>query len=294
VECAASLFDRIETNGISWDAPITMSPRTFQDMTSEDILTSSSAPADARIAYGSDPNQFLDLRQPPGNKRSTPYPLVVNVHGGFWRARYNLDHASHLCAALTSLGFATANVEYRRVGNEGGGWPGTFADIRSAYAFLIENAGAHNLDMHRMLVLGHSAGAQLALCLAAHEPGLTRVISLAGVVDLQRAYELHLSHDAVVELLHGTPSQVPDFYRQADPMRLSIAHARRVLIHGSADDQVPVEFSQAYVTAKRKYYEKQKKDVLLLEIPGAGHFDLIDPRSRAWKQVEQSVLKLLK
>ncbi len=262
-------------------------------MTSEDILTTPPVPSDARIAYGSHRNQFLDLRLPSGNKNSTPCPIIVNIHGGFWRARYNLDHASHLCAALTALGVATANVEYRRVGDDSGGWPGTFADIRRAYAFLMENARAHNLDAHRMLVIGHSAGAQLALCLAARERTLTRVISLAGVIDLQRAYELHLSNDAVVDFLHGAPSQVPDFYRQADPMRLSIPHARQILIHGSVDNQVPVEFSQAYVTAKRKYSGKEKEDIRLLEISGAGHFDLIDPRSQAWKQVEQSVLKML-
>ena len=78
---------------------------------------------------------------PPRNGKSKPpYPLVINIHGGYWRAKYNLDHAGHLCAALTARGLATANLEYRRVGNEGGGWPGTFADIRSAYHFLVQNA----------------------------------------------------------------------------------------------------------------------------------------------------------
>ena len=260
---------------------------------SDDILTLQPPPADARLAYGSDANQFLDLRLPSPREKSKPcYPLIINIHGGYWRAKYNLDHAGHLCAALTAKGLATANLEYRRVGNEGGAWPGTFSDIRSAYHFLVQNAQAHNLDSRRIVVMGHSAGGQLALCLAAHEPSLTRVVSLAGVVDLQRAYQLHLSNDAVVEFLRGTPSEVPDHYREADPMELSVCHARQWLIHGSADDVVPPAFSRDYVAAKRKLSGKEKEAAQLLEIPGAGHFDLIDPRTHAWKQIEETVLSL--
>ena len=258
---------------------------------SDDILTLPPPPADARLAYGSDPNQFLDLRLP-SRKEKPPDPLVINIHGGYWRAKYNLDHAGHLCAALTAKGLATANLEYRRVGNEGGAWPGTFADIRSAYHFLLQNAKAHKLDPQRIVVMGHSAGGQLALCLAAHEPGITRVVSLAGVVDLQRAYQLHLSNDAVVEFLRGTPTEVPDHYREADPMELSIPQARQWLIHGSADDVVPPDFSSDYVAAKQKRSGKEKENVNLLEIPEAGHFDVINLRTQAWKQVEATVLKL--
>jgi acetyl esterase/lipase len=260
---------------------------------SDDILTLQPPPADARLAYGSDSNQFLDLRLPSSKEKSKPrYPLIINIHGGYWRAKYNLDHAGHFCAALTAKGLATANLEYRRVGNEGGAWPGTFSDIRSAYHFLVQNAQAYNLDSRRIVVIGHSAGGQLALCLAAHEPSLTRVVSLAGVVDLQRAYQLHLSNDAVVEFLRGTPSEVPDHYREADPMELYVCHARQWLIHGSADDVVPPAFSRDYVAAKQKLSGKEKEDAHLLEISGAGHFDIIDPRTHAWKQIEETVLSL--
>ena len=257
---------------------------------SDDILSQPPPPADLRLSYGSDPNQFVDLRFP-AQKNRKPSPLVINIHGGYWRAKYNLDHAGHLCAALTSKGLATANVEYRRVGNDGGAWPGTFADIRSAYQFLVQHAPAHNLSAQGIVAMGHSAGGQLALCLAAHEPSLTRVVSLAGVVDLRKAYQLHLSNDAVVEYLRGTPSEVPDHYREADPMQLSIPHARQWLIHGLADDTVPSEFSRDYVAAKRKTAGKTE-DAHLLEIPDAGHFDLIDPHSAAWNQVEAAVLHL--
>ena len=259
---------------------------------SDDILSLQPPPADARVAYGADPNQFFDLRLPAEGKTKRPFPLVIHIHGGYWRAKYSLDHCGHLCAALTAKGFATANLEYRRVGDPGGGWPETFADIRAAYQFLMQSAPSRNLDPQRMVVMGHSAGGQLALCLAAHEPSVTRVVSLAGVVDLQRAYQLHLSHDAVVEFLRGTPEQVPDHYAEADPMRLSITRTRQWLIHGSADDVVPVDFSRDYVASKKKRMGKEKEDIHLLEIPDAEHFDLIDPRSAAWKRVEEVVVGL--
>src|SRR5579863_2518706 len=140
---------------------------------SEDILSKPAPPADSRLTYGPDPYQFIDLRFPKSNKtRKAASPLVISIHGGYWRAAYNLDHAGHLCAALTTQGLTTANLEYRRVGNDGGAWPGTFADIRSAYQFLVQHASTHKLDAARIVVMGHSAGGQLALCLAAHEPSV--------------------------------------------------------------------------------------------------------------------------
>ena len=208
------------------------------------------------------------------------------IHGGFWRAKYNLRYAGHLCAALTAKGIATANVEYRRIGNAGGGWPGTFADVRAAYQFVLQNARRYGFDARRVVVIGHSAGGQLGFCLAAYESGLKAVISLAGVVDLQQAYALHLSHNSVVEFLGGTPANVRDRYQKADPMTLKIA-ARQWLVHGAADDVVPPAFSRNYVSAKTK----AKEDVRLVEIAAAGHFDLVYPRSGAWREVERAAME---
>jgi acetyl esterase/lipase len=250
---------------------------------SEDILSLVAPAADARLVYGSDPNQFIDLRLP---KSRGPHALAVVIHGGYWRAKYDLGYAGHLCAALTARGIATANLEYRRVGNAGGGWPGTFADVRTAYQFLTQNGHQYEFDVRHVGAIGHSAGSQLGLCLAAHESGVKAVISLAGVVDLQRAYSLHLSNDAVVEFLGGTPTEMSDHYGEADPMKLAIA-ARQWMVHGLADDVVPPAFSRDYVSAK----QKMKEDARLVEIAGAGHFEVIDPRAGAWKDVESVVME---
>ena len=255
-------------------------------MPKDDILTLPPPPADARLAYGSDPNQFAELRVP---KTGGPFLVVVNIHGGFWRAKYDLNHAGHLCAALTAKGLATWNVEYRRVGNPGGGWPGTFEDVRNGYRYLSQIAERYKLDSSKTVVMGHSAGGQLALCLAAHEASVTNVVSLAGVVDLQQAWELHLSNNAVVDFLGGEPAHVPEHYREADPMQLKISQATQWLIHGASDDSVPPFFSRNYTEQKKKRGE----NVHYLEISTAGHSDLIDPRSTAWPKVESTVLHLV-
>jgi len=248
-------------------------------MTSDDILSLTPPKPDVRLAYGGDENQFVELRLPNGKG---PHALAIAIHGGYWRAKYDLKYMGHLCAALTAKGIATANLEYRRVGNAGGGWPGTFADIRAGYQFLIQNEHKYDFDARRIVAIGHSAGSQLALCLAAHETGVKALVSLAGVVDLQRAYALHLSNDAVVEFLGGTPAEVADHYREADPMKLAIG-ARQWLVHGAEDDVVPPAFSRDYVSTKKK----TKEDARLVEIAGAGHFEVVDPRSGAWKAVER-------
>src|SRR5271169_5303868 len=260
-------------------------------MNSSDDISSLAPPrADARVAYGGDQNLFVDLRLPKGKG---PRALAICIHGGYWRAKYDLEYMGHLCAALTAKGIATANLEYRRVGNAGGGWPGTFADLRAAYQFLTQlpakNLRQYEFDLRRVVVIGHSAGSQLGLCLAARETGVKAVISLAGVVDLQRAYTLHLSNDAVVEFLGGTPAEVGDHYREADPMKLAVG-ARQWLVHGAADDVVPVAFSRDYVGAK----QKAKEDARLVEIAGAGHFEVVDPRSGAWKDVERVVMEAVR
>lgn len=252
---------------------------------SEHILTDTPPPVDARMRYGNDEYQFGDLRLPEG---SGPFAAAMFVHGGFWRARYDLKHAGFLCAALAKAGFVSWNLEYRPVGNPGGGWPRSFEDVAAGYQFLRQLAGKYPIDIKRIIVLGHSAGGQLALALAAHHNSVRAVVSLAGVVNLRRAWELHLSNDAVAEFLGGDPQRVPEHYHEASPAELDI-HCQQLMVHGNEDDIVPVQMSRDY--AKQKL---QKHEVIsLLEIPKTGHFEIVDPESKIWPAVEKAVLALV-
>jgi len=254
-------------------------------MSSDEVFSKAPPSPDARLHYGTEPNQFGEMRLP--SSRGA-HPVVTFIHGGFWRAKYDLLHAGHLCAALAKAGIATWNLEYRRVGNPGGGWPGSFADVLNGYRYLSELAAKHELDLTRSIVMGHSAGGQLALCVAAHQRPTRGVVSLAGVVDLRRAWELHLSHDAVVEFLGGSPRDAPEHYHDASPIEITVPGVQW-LIHGTLDDTVPVEMSREYLRRK----QTRTEDAHLLEIPSAGHFDLIDPASHAWPLVEQTVRRLI-
>jgi acetyl esterase/lipase len=254
---------------------------------SEDRIQQKPPDPDLRLPYGQDPNQFVDVRFPVGKG---PHPIVFFIHGGYWRAKYDLTYAGHLCHALKKIGVATWNIEYRRVGNPGGGWPGTFEDIRSAYHALREhkNDSIAHLDLKKLCVAGHSAGGHLALCLAAFEPSVTHVLSLAGVLDLRRAWELHLSNDAAAAFLGGSPTEVPDHYREASPAERSIPQAAQKLIHGTTDDSVPYEISQSYAAKKKKIGEH----VDLITLQNIGHFEIVDPGSSVWKQVENAFISL--
>src|ERR1051326_1084116 len=172
---------------------------------SSEIIDAPPPPASQRISYGTDPFQFSDLRLPP---RDGPHPVAIMIHGGYWRSIYGLNYLGHVCAALTAAGIATWNVEYRRLGNPGGGWPGTFDDVANAAEHLGAISVQFNLDLTRTIAMGHSAGGQLALWLASQKKLVTGAISLAGVVDLRRAWELGLSNTVVADLLGGSPDEI--------------------------------------------------------------------------------------
>lgn len=243
-----------------------------------DILSEPPVPADQRVPYGDAPSQFVDLFTAGAGKARR---AAVMIHGGYWRARYDLQHTSHLCAALARGGIATASLEYRRVGEPGGGWPGTFDDIQAGFAAACEHLPAVPV------VLGHSAGGQLALLLASTAAKLRGVVALAPVADLYLAYQLHLSHDAVVEFLGGTPDSKPQAYEAASPTRHA-SSAHRIVIHGTKDEDVPMELSRSFYEARRRDAGK----VELEKLPGATHFDLIDPASRPFRSVLDAVNRL--
>jgi acetyl esterase/lipase len=248
---------------------------------SQSILDLPAPKADARIPYGSGPSQFGELRVPHG---PGPHRLVIFLHGGFWRNAYNLNHAGHLCAALTKAGVATWNVEYRRVGDPGGGWPGTLEDVEHGCEHVRKVAKLYSLDLDHAIAVGHSAGGQLALWLASQMAvDLRGVVGLAAVSDLRRAAALRLGDSAVQAFLGGPPERYPSRYSAASPIELLPIPPQQRLVHGTEDDRVPFEFSERFVKASH--------NSKLVPIKGANHFDLIDPRSAAWKIVEKSILE---
>ena len=249
-----------------------------------EILTLPAPPYDHKIAYGDDPFQFGYLRLP---KSTGPHPVAIVIHGGFWRAAFDLEHSGHMCAALTKAGIATWSLEYRRIGNPGGGWPGTCEDILRGASHLRTLAGQYPLNAARSLAIGHSAGGHLALWLAAQKkPRLRGAVSLAGVVDLRRAYELKLSSTVVGEFMGGPPGAS---YKEASPIECVPLGTPTRLIHGDNDDVVPIEISHRFVEAAVKAGDDSK----LIALPGADHFAVIDPRSREWPIVEKTVLELI-
>jgi len=242
-----------------------------------------------RLAYGAEPLQFGELYLP---DNAGPHPLVILIHGGYWRARYGLDLMTRLAKDLAARGVAAWNIEYRRVGDPGGGWPGTFLDVALAANYLRTVAQAYALDLQRVIPIGHSAGGHLAFWLAARPKlaqnsplaitttplALAGAISLAGVVDLELAWRLNLSNGAVIDLLEGGFDAIPERYTEASPAALLPLGIPQVLIHGTADDSVPLQMSLEY-TAKAK---ATNDVVTFIELDGVDHFALIDPSSKAW------------
>ena len=236
----------------------------------------------SRHRYGEHPRQVADLHRPAG---AGPFPVMVVLHGGYWQPPYTKLIMRPLCVDLVRRGYAAFNVEYRRLGREGGGWPQTFDDVATAIDHLAgPGLRDEGLDLARVELLGHSAGGQLALWAAgrpqlpAGAPGAAplvtaaRVLALAAVCDLQRAGR------PARELLGGSPAQVPERWRQADPMLRIPLGVPVGLVHAAGDETVSVRRSREYAAAARS----AGADVWLSEPPG-GHRDPIDPSTRAWK-----------
>ncbi|MEV4754042.1 alpha/beta hydrolase [Micromonospora sp. NPDC049559] len=249
------------------------------------VLSRPAPPPDLTVRYGDAPEQLADLRLPapvPG----APRPLVVVVHGGFWRAEYDRTHTGPLAADLAARGYPVAQLEYRRTGQPGGGWPGTLADVRDGVAALPALVAAARPGAGYApgppILLGHSAGGHLALHCAAARPAAVRaVLALAPVADLGEAYRLDLDDGAVAALLGGGPDRFPERYAAADPVRAPALGTPTVVLHGTLDQQVPVRIGRRYVEVAAA----AGAPVSLVELPECEHFGLIDPWSPAWPQV---------
>ena len=207
-----------------------------------------------------------------------------------------------LAAALTAEGYATWSLEYRRLGDPGGGWPGTLEDVARGADHLREVARAHPLDLDRVVAVGHSAGGQLALWLAgrprlpagsplraARPLRLRGVVSLAGITDLRAGPRAGVCGDAIPQLLGGPPQDHADRLGQSSPIELVPLGVPVRLVCGARDPIVPIDQARSYEAAARR-----AGDTVVVEVvEGAGHFELVDPRSSAWPVVREAVRALL-
>ena len=246
--------------------------------------------ADAiRLAYGNLPDTFGDLSLP-STSSGAPTPVVVLVHGGFWRQRYELDLMEPLVPSLLERGAAVWNVEYRRVGG-GGGFPETLVDVAAAVDHLAGLADEYRLDLDRVAAVGHSAGGHLATWLASRaalpdgaigaRPAVRPVmaISQAGVVDLIDAADQRLGDGAAIDFMGVAPPERPVAWRFASPIELVPVDARVALIHGALDDTVPLRQSERYLTAA----QAAGADVALIVDETAGHFEHLDRGHHVWQ-----------
>jgi acetyl esterase/lipase len=256
--------------------------------TVNDYMAQPQATADARIAYGSAPAQVVELFLPKGKG---PHPVVVLLHGGCFLAEYQgLRQTSGIAADLARRGYAVWNVEYRKLGEDGAGYPGTFLDVADAVDRLRAEAPKHGLDTRGVVAVGHSAGAHLALWAASRarlpkssalwraDPLKIRaVVSLGGIGDLK-------PHAGVFAGACGPSiSQVapPRTYPETSPAELLPSGAAVTMIHGEFDHVMPFATGEAYAAKVRAAGDKAQA----IEVEGVGHFDPVIPTTDAWKTV---------
>lgn len=274
-----------------------------------DILSQPVLQADHRIPYGADPSQFGDLWLPkayPGNRR---FPLIVFLHGGWWKSEYDLGYTGRLCRAFGDAGIACWSVEYRRTGSTGGGWPATFQDAAAGFDYVQTLAKTYPLDLTRVITMGHSAGGHLAFWVAGRQglpPGsnlqadppqivLSGAIALAGAVDLRLTVELAgdstFAHtrDNVYRLMGGSPAEHPERYAAGNPGDLLPFATRQVLIQGIHDDQIPPELPARWAELSRHAGSDASAHILA----GIDHLDVVDPATPAWSVILAQTHRLL-
>jgi len=237
-------------------------------LTPQDLEALPRRAPDRRIAYGNSRQQYGELRVPAGRG---PHPTAIIIHGGCFKAAYaTADYAAPIGDALKDQGIASWNIEYRRLGDPGGGWPGTYRDVGRAVDYLRTLAKPYNLDLSRVVLVGHSAGGHLAMWAA----GRSRVPKESALF---------------TSLMGGTPKTRPERYAQASPIKLLPYGLPQVLVLGTHEDFVPMPLMRAYADAARRAGDS----VRVVHVRGAGHFEVASPRSYAWPPVMRAIRALL-
>jgi acetyl esterase/lipase len=261
----------------------------------QDLQALPSSAPDARVSYGGDSSQYGELRVPAG---PGPHPVAVLVHGGCFKAAYaNAHELGAMADSLEAMGIATWNVEYRRLGQPGGGWPNTYLDVGRAVDHLRTLAPRHRLDLAHVVLVGHSAGGHLAMWAAARRNvprssalyvasplHVRAVVDLAGPLDMQAniaGYEAGCRDSVITTLFGGMPTKVPERYAHASPKALLPLGVPQAIVVGEHEEFLPRSLAEAYVAAAARAGDH----VDLVVIPAMGHFELAMPTTPAWPTV---------
>ena len=266
-----------------------------------DVRDMDAAPALLTESYGPAPAQIGELRLPDGEG---PFPVAVVIHGGCWTKAIGASqvYMRPLAAALAERGIATWNISYRQMGDAGAGWPGTFLDWGAGVDHLRALAGRYPLDLDRVGVIGHSAGAHAALFVASR-PGLPEASAIRGghplpiqsIVAIDGPGDLALGRQAAVDIcgvdgieavMGGTPEAVPDRYAEGSPAARLPLGAEQLVI---ASVIMPPDQGAAY----RDRAAAAGDDVRLITLEGAGHFNMIAPGTEAWGEVADAYARTL-
>ena len=266
-------------------------------LTADDYLRFPRAEPDFRVLYGEHPLQFAELSLPDDGDLC---PVIILIHGGCYREIYILHPLGGVVNALTSMGFAVWNVEYRRHGC-GGAFPAMFQDVAAAADKLRTVAGQFDLDLSRVISCGHSAGGHLALWLAGRRNIPTdsplhsddplpihATLALAPLTDIARAAKREACGDALLEVMGGSPDEAADNYRAGSPMQLLPLDVPQAIVVGEHDSDILAE-ARDYTEAAAKLGDKAKLTV----VPDAGHFEIVHPDTSAWQSVRAALDTLI-
>ena len=269
-------------------------------MKAEDLAHLSQAEPGKKIHYGLDRWQFGELYLPDG---PGPFPVIAYFHGGCWLAEYgDLTNSRPIAHALTDLGLAVWSVEYRRIGNEGAGWPGTFLDAGAGVDHLFELAEIRSLDLTRVVSMGHSVGGHLALWVAARSKQVIKselhtdqpleisgVVGLAPVPELRMMFEEENCGNSVRKLMGGTPVEFPERYLAGTPSSFAPIGVPQHLILGQYDT-IWAPNGRTYVREARARGDEK---IIVIEAEESGHFEMIDPSTTTWPLVRDAVRAIL-
>lgn len=265
-------------------------------LTADDYQRFPPVEPDYCYAFGPGSEQFGELSLP---NATPPYPVIILIHGGGYRDKYNLRPLGAMVTTLAAAGFAVWNIEYRRFGN-GGEYPQMFLDVAAAADHLPVIAAAHKLDLNRVITMGHSAGGHLALWLAGRsniestspifvsEPlAVHGAVALAPLADVTHGSESELSSEALLAVMGGKATQNPSAYRNGCPVKLLPLGIPHVIIVGTEDGAM-LDNAERYIAAARAAGDETQ----LIVLPGAGHFEIVAVETEEWAAIQRATAQL--